>query len=124
MNHLLLITLGSGLGGLCRYGLSTFVYTRLGKDFPYGTLSVNALGSFLIGFSFILLLERFDYMAPYFRSFLIIGFLGGFTTFSSFSLETLLLLEKGQWFSAFLNIFFSVLICVSLAGLGVLLGRQ
>lgn len=124
MIQLILIALGSGIGGICRYGLSTGIYHLLGKTFPYGTLAVNAIGSFLIGFIFIILLERVDSMGDHLRALLIIGFLGGFTTFSSFSLETLQLFENGEMLRAFLNVGLSFLVCISLAAMGVLLARQ
>lgn len=124
MNHLLLIMIGSGIGGICRYWLSTGVYQLLGKTFPYGTFTVNAVGSFLIGFLSILFLERIDGLGDDLRAIFIVGFLGGFTTFSTFSIETLQLLESGEIVRAVLNVFLSTTICVGLAGIGALLARQ
>ncbi len=119
-----LIFLGAGIGGVLRFWLSRLVYSLTGTQFPAGTLVVNALGSFAMGFLFVLLVERIDGFAAYYRSFLLIGLLGGFTTFSSFSIETLQLLEQGQYFNAFLNIFLSLIICLLLVWLGVIGGRQ
>ena len=124
LGRLLLIGIGSGAGGIFRYLLSSGVHRLFGRAFPYGTLTVNALGSFLIGFLFILLLDRFSDFAEQFRSLLIIGFLGGLTTFSSFSLETLNLIEGGEILRAFLNIILSVTVCLCLAWLGIILGRH
>lgn len=124
MNKVLLIGLGGAIGSVFRYLVSTSTYKLVGRDFPYGTLSVNAIGSFVIGFLFILLLDRVDGMADQLRSLLIIGFLGGFTTFSSFSIETINLIENGEIFRSFLNVLISVILCLSLTWLGVLLGRQ
>lgn len=124
METILLVGLGSAVGGICRYLLSMTVHAFLGKSFPYGTLTVNALGSFLIGFLFILLLDRYASFAEELRALLVIGFLGGFTTFSSFSMETINLFENGEIMLAGLNIFLSITICLVLTWLAVLLGRQ
>lgn len=124
MINTLLIFLGAGLGGVFRYGISNGIYWLLGRQFPYGTLFVNASGCFLMGLLFVLILERFDGISPHLRSLLLIGFLGGYTTFSSFSIETLNLLESGDWFSASLNILLSILLCIALTWLGIIGGRQ
>ena len=124
MNDVLLVFLGAGLGGTCRYGISNLVHGLLGRDFPYGTLAVNTAGSFLMGLFFILVLDRFAGIAPQLRSFLLIGFLGGFTTFSSFSIETLVLFENGSYVSALANVLLNVVLCLLFVWLGVLGGRQ
>ncbi len=124
MLQLLLIGLGSAVGGVCRYLLSTSIYSLIGKDFPYGTLAVNMLGSFFIGLLSVLFIERVNELGAPLRALLIIGFLGGFTTFSSFSMETFNLLESGEIFSAILNIVISLVACIALTGMGVLLARQ
>jgi len=120
MINIVLIFLGSGLGAICRYGISNVAHGLLGRDFPYGTLVVNTSGSFLMGIFFILIVERFAGFAPQLRAFLLIGFLGGYTTFSSFSIETLTLFENGAWITASLNILLNIILCISLAWLGVL----
>lgn len=124
MNNTLLIFLGSGAGGLFRYWISNGIYWLLGRQFPYGTLVVNATGSFLMGLFFVVILERFDGIGPQLRALLLIGFLGGYTTFSSFSIETLTLFERGAWVSATLNVLLNIIICISLAWLGTKGGRQ
>ncbi|OGV38746.1 MAG: camphor resistance protein CrcB [Legionellales bacterium RIFCSPHIGHO2_12_FULL_42_9] len=120
----LLIFLGAGFGGICRYWISNGVYWFLGRQFPYGTLVVNATGCFLMGLLFALIMERFDGIGPQLRSFLLIGFLGGYTTFSSFSIETINLFEHGEWFSACLNILLSVTLCILLTWIGIIGGKQ
>ncbi|RMG31841.1 MAG: fluoride efflux transporter CrcB [Gammaproteobacteria bacterium] len=113
---------GGALGALLRYWVSTAVYGLLGRAFPWGTLAVNLIGSFLMGLLTVLLIERLE-SAPETRAFLLIGFLGAFTTFSTFSVETLLLIESGSWTRALTNIAASVAVCVLAAFLGVTLGR-
>lgn len=124
MNILLLIFIGCGLGGLLRYGVSNSIHLLISSDFPYGTLIVNVSGSLLMGFLFVLILERFSGIGPALRAFLLIGLLGGYTTFSSFSIETINLIESGKILSSFLNIFLSTFLCLGAAWLGITLGKQ
>ncbi len=105
-----------------RYWVSTAVYGWLGRGFPWGTLAVNLSGSLAMGFLYVLLLERLT-TGPEVRAFLLIGFLGAFTTFSTFSLETLNLIEQGEPGKAMLNMGLSVAACLGAAWLGVMLGR-
>ncbi len=123
MNHLLAIALGGAFGAVSRFLVSTGVYRLAGRDFPYGTLAVNVLGSLLMGFLYILLIERASMNAEW-RAVLLVGFLGAFTTFSTFSIETLNLLEAGEPLRALTNILVSVIFCLLAAWLGVLVGRQ
>jgi len=123
MNQILAIAGGGAIGAVLRYWMSNLVYAFSGRGFPYGTLSVNVLGSFLMGFLFILLLERLSNDLTL-RAFLLIGLLGAFTTFSTFSVETLNLIESGQLARALANVLLSVALCIAAAALGVLLARQ
>jgi fluoride exporter len=123
VNQILLVGLGGAIGSIARYLISTRTYSYFGSGFPYGTLIVNFTGSFLIGLIAMFILERIQQFGMELRSFLIIGFLGGYTTFSSFSFETISLVQNGEYGSAFLNIFASLLLCLLATTLGIFLGR-
>jgi CrcB protein len=123
MRQALAIAAGGAIGSLLRYWVSSGTHAVLGRGFPYGTLTVNVLGSLLMGFLYIWLLDRVV-AGPVLRAFLLIGVLGGFTTFSSFSIESLNLIEAGQVMKALANILLSVTVCIAAAGLGVLMARQ
>ena len=123
MLQILAIAGGGALGALGRFWMSQGVYRLFGRDFPWGTLAVNTLGSFLMGLLFVLFLDRLA-TGPELRSAVLVGFLGAFTTFSTFSMETLTLIETGYMGKALLNMGASVLLCVLACWLGVLLGRS
>ncbi|MFW5427074.1 MAG: fluoride efflux transporter CrcB [Methylophagaceae bacterium] len=123
MQQLLAIAGGGALGAVLRFLMSSNIYRIFGRDFPYGTLAVNVLGSFAMGIIFILIVER-GVLSAEWRSVIIIGFLGAFTTFSTFSIETLSLLESGELSRAALNIFLSVALCLAATWLGLVIGRQ
>jgi CrcB protein len=123
MVNIISIAIGGAAGSLCRYGMSNGIYLLLGRNFPYGTLAVNILGSMIMGIAYVLMIERFD-VTPEWRAGIIIGLLGAFTTFSTFSIETLNLIEAGENLKAVFNIFLSVTLCVSGCWLGMILGRQ
>ena len=106
-----------------RYGASLGVYSLLGRGFPYGTLFVNVTGSLLMGLLSIVMLERFN-VGPEWRAAIFVGLLGSFTTFSTFSLETLNLLEQGDVMRAMANIALSVIVCLAAVWLGMIIGRQ
>lgn len=109
-------------GGLTRYYLSGWVYSLLGKAFPYGTFVVNVIGAYFIG----LIMElgmRSTAIPDTLRLGLTIGFMGGLTTFSTFSYETFTLLEDGQFVLAFTNIMASVLVCLLFTWLGIITAR-
>lgn len=124
MKENILIFIGAGIGGICRYWISNAVYFLLGRQFPWGTLVVNVTGCFLMGLLFVLTLERFDGSAPQFRALLLIGLLGGYTTFSSFSMETISLLESGDWTGGLINVIFSTAGCLAATWIGVMTGRS
>ncbi len=109
MFNYLIVFIGAGLGGMFRYWLSNFVYKFLPANFPYGTLSVNILGSIIIGIVMFYFNEN-KLISPSVRIFLTIGFCGGLTTFSTFSFETINLLKEKEFFFATLNILTNVLI--------------
>ena len=120
---LLFIAGGGAIGAISRYGASLGVYSLFGRDFPYGTLFVNVAGSFLMGVLSIILLERMS-LGPEWRAAILVGFLGSFTTFSTFSIETLNLIEQGDINRALLNMGLSLLLCIMAVWFGVNLGRQ
>ena len=122
MESYLLVFVGGGLGASARYWLSGAVYRFLPTDFPYGNLVVNILGSFLIGVLMASFEERFA-LNPSLRVFLAIGILGGFTTFSSFSYETMALLRDAEMLRATINVAISVLGCLLATYFGLLLGK-
>lgn len=123
MDQLLAIALGGALGSVLRYLVSSKINQLIPINFPYGTLVVNVTGCFLIGFLSILLVERLSLSAIW-RAGILIGFLGGFTTFSSFSLDTLKLYENGAWLAAGMNVLSTTLLCLLATLLGIFLGRN
>ena len=111
------------LGCLSRYAVSGWVYALAGRALPWGTLAVNVAGSFLIG----LIMEwslRSTLFSSDLRLGLTVGFLGGFTTFSTFSYETFRLLEEGSYLQAGANVLLNVVVCIFFAALGILAARQ
>jgi CrcB protein len=120
--QILAIAGGGALGALARFLVSNGLYRVLGRDFPWGTLGVNLLGSFAMGLLFVLLLER-SLLAPELRAAIMIGFLGSFTTFSTFSLETLTLVEQGEMLPALLNVAVSVVVCIGACWAGIIAAR-
>ena len=120
MKMYLWIALGSAIGGATRYWVSGLVAQKVGETFPWGTLVVNVSGSFLIGLIATLTQTEGRFLvSPELRQFLMVGVLGGYTTFSSFSLQTLNLAREGEWAWSALNIASSVICCL----LGVWLGH-
>ncbi len=113
------IGLGSALGGMGRYWCSGVVARAFGETFPWGTIVVNVSGSLIIGFLATLMSPDGRLLVPPdARTFLAIGLLGGYTTFSSFSLQTLNLVRDGEWLWATANIFLSLTLCLAAVWLG------
>jgi CrcB protein len=120
MLKIVMIACGGGLGALCRYGMSGFIMNISKGDFPLGTLLVNIIGSFMIGVCWELF-SQFVNISNEFKAFIIIGFLGAFTTFSTFSLDTAMLYKNGEYKSAIFNILLNNIICVVFVLLGAFL---
>jgi CrcB protein len=123
LQQLLAIAIGGAAGSVLRFLISSNIYRVVGRDFPYGTLTVNFLGSLMMGVIFVLVTERL-LLAAEWRSILMIGFLGAFTTFSTFSMETVSLIENGEMLKAALNAILSVVLCIGATWIGLGLGRQ
>ncbi|RME89909.1 MAG: fluoride efflux transporter CrcB [Verrucomicrobia bacterium] len=122
--HWLWVALGGALGSLARFGCSGWVARAFGETFPWGTLTVNVAGSFIIGLlATVGGPEGRWLMPPAQREFLWVGMCGGFTTFSSFSLQTLNLMQDGEWFRAGANAVGSVVLCLLAVWLGAVFGQ-
>ena len=119
------IFVGGGLGSLARWGASGFIANKFGQTFPWGTLIVNITGSFIIGLFATATGPEGRWMAPSsFRQFFMLGVCGGYTTFSSFSLQTLNLADDGQWFKAGGNAVLSPVLCLGGVWLGHVLAME
>lgn len=113
------VALGGALGSVARFGVTNFISRSVGAGLPWGTLLVNVSGSLIIGaIAGLISLEGRFLDAPDARAFVMIGVLGGFTTFSSFSLESLNLARDGEWMLAGANIALSVVLCLAAVGIG------
>jgi fluoride exporter len=120
---IILILIGGSLGALCRYGVNLLTAKLWGSAFPWGTLTVNLVGCFLIGLVFGLA-ERVNWVTPLFRLFFVTGFLGALTTFSSFAVETVNLSQAGLRFPAAVNLISNNLGGLVLVLLGLGLAKQ
>jgi len=121
--QLLAIATGGALGSILRFWISSGLQTSLGRSFPFGTLAVNVLGSLFIGFLFVVV-SNHNELSPHWRSLLMIGFLGALTTFSTFSLETLNLIQKMELFKAGLNVLLNVSVCILATWVGMSLAKS
>ena len=125
MSQILIIATGGSLGALARFFLSSWLITRfehLSLSGPLATLSVNVIGSLLMGIAYVFIAEKMQ-LSPEWRQFVMIGFLAAFTTFSSFSLDTLVLFESGNILAAIAYIMASVLLCIAACWLAIMLTR-
>lgn len=118
----LVISLGGVLGANARYLLGNWVAARYGTSFPYGTMLINVSGSFVIGFFLVLITERFV-VHPNWRLFFAVGFLGAYTTFSTFSFESVALMQGGSWLLGLANIVGSVVLGLVAVLTGMALAR-
>jgi len=123
MKQVMAIAAGGALGAVMRWYVAGFIQRLSGSAFPWGTLAVNVVGSFLLGFLFVWMLERVT-VGELARLAVTVGFLGAFTTFSTFSLETARMLQEGAFSMALGNVLAQVLVCVTLAWLGMQLARM
>jgi CrcB protein len=119
----LLILIGGGTGALARYAAGSAIMTRFGGRFPLGTLVINVTGSFAIGFLMTVLTERWQ-LDPMWRLLLVVGFLGGYTTFSSFEWETFTAVRGGEFLTGLSNVVGSVLLGYVAVWLGAMLARR
>ena len=119
----LAIAAGGALGAVGRFAMSHHAYQIFGREFPWGTLSVNVIGSFFMGLFAILLVDKLD-LSTEWRAFLMVGFLGAFTTFSTFSYETMQYIQIGEMGKAMINVVVSVVLCLVALWLGMLAAKQ
>ena len=122
MKDFLAISIAAILGANLRYVLSRLAVREFGLIFPYGTLIINILGSFIVGLFVIWTTERV-LMDPRWRLLVVIGFCGSFTTFSSYAFETMSFFERGQWGLMLANIFSNNLLCLAAALAGMAVAR-
>ncbi|MCK8046985.1 MULTISPECIES: fluoride efflux transporter CrcB [Shewanella] len=116
MNNVLFVALGGSIGAVFRYLISLLMLQVFGSGFPFGTLMVNILGSFLMGVIFAL--GQVSELSPEIKAFIGVGMLGALTTFSTFSNETLLLMQEGYLVKAILNVVVNVGVCIFVVYLG------
>jgi fluoride exporter len=123
MANIFIIGIGGFLGAISRYGVALWIGQRWGRTFPLGTFLINVSGSFLIGLLMSLLTERFM-VNPQWRLLLIVGFLGAYTTFSTFEYETGALVKDGEWMIAMLNVVLSVIVGFIALKLGEVIAKS
>lgn len=118
LSSIVFVAIGGAIGASLRYSATIGVTAWLGKGFPYTTLLVNILGSFIMGLLFSLIEHGIVAELPW-RPLIGVGILGALTTFSTFSLDTLLMLQNGEWQKAIINILLNVLVCILATWLGM-----
>lgn len=119
LKTLLFVAMGGALGAVLRYSISSGIYHWFGRSFPYGTLAVNVLGSLAIGLLSVLLVEKFSFSQDI-KLGLVVGVLGALTTFSTFSWDTVDLLQQGFIQRALLNVVLNVVVCIAAVWVGTL----
>jgi CrcB protein len=123
MEKFLLISAGAVIGANARYWIGDWVAQKIGSSFPYGTLIINFTGSFLLGFFLTLATEKLM-IDPRWRLLVAVGFLGAYTTFSTYTYESFNLIIKGQWVPGLINLFGSSVLGIIAVGVGVYLGKS
>tara|TARA_E500000331_G_C16628466_1_gene443260 strand:+ start:97 stop:477 length:381 start_codon:yes stop_codon:yes gene_type:complete len=120
---LLTIAIGGGVGSIARFVISKEMENLFGSSFPFGTLTVNVAGSFILGWFFTFFVERPEINSAL-RLGLIVGFLGAFTTFSAFSYESLQMLLNGALYNAIFNIILNLVVCIGMCYIGMLMAKM
>lgn len=121
--NILFVAIGGAIGSILRYLTATYSTKIFGTGFPYGTLIVNVAGAFIVMFFMTLYLEKFS-MDPIWRLLIVVGFLGGLTTFSSFSYETLTFFQNGEYWKGILNILLNNILTIAAGIAGLYLARS
>lgn len=122
--HWMVIAIGGSMGAMGRFAVVTWVNRLHGSQFPWGTMTVNVVGSFIMGLAFVLFFIKYPQAPGSFRSFVTVGVLGAFTTFSTFALESLQLLQENYVSLALVYMVLSVLVCLIAVTLGYVLGKS
>ena len=120
--NILFVAIGGAIGSIIRYLTATYSTRFFGSSFPYGTLIVNVAGAFIVMFFMTLYLEKFS-MDPIWRLLIVVGFLGGLTTFSSFSYETITFFQSGEYWKGLINILFNNILTIAAGIAGLYLAR-
>ncbi len=123
MWQILAVAAGGAVGCVSRLVISEGIYAVLGRSFPYGILTVNIIGSLLMGFLATLIINKLE-LGFIWRGAILVGFLGGLTTFSSFSIDTVQLMQEGFWFKAGIYVLASVAFCLAATGIGIYVAER